>query len=144
MPSWPGFTRRGARFVEDLKCAFPKPPFPPAAISARWPWLDEIGKKRLVVFGKDLRSRRDLQHGTVASRARHVGAHPVLAVTGLEMLLISEIDQRVQVGDALNPNIPAPAAIAAVRSSEFDKFLSPEGKAAIPAIPRSNVDFCLI
>ena len=122
---------------------------PKAAISARGnqralPWLDEIGEKGLVVLGKDLGSWRDLQHGIVAGRASHVGAHPVLAVAGLEMLLIPEIDQRVEVRNALDPHVPAPASVAAVRSSEFDKFFTPEGKAAIPAVPRADVNFCLI
>ncbi len=122
---------------------------PKAAISARGNQrslsrLDEVGKEGLVVLGKDLGSRRNLQDSIIACAAGPVGAHPVLAVAGLEMLLIPEVDQRVEIGDTLNLHIPAPAAIAAVGTSELNKFFPPEGEAAIPAVPRANIDFCLI
>jgi len=122
---------------------------PKAAISASrnkraLPRLDKIGKERFVVLGKDLRSWRNLQYGAIAVCASPVGAHAVLAVAGLEMLLIAEIDQGVEIGDTLDPNIAAATAIAAVGAAEFDEFLPPEGEAAISAFPRPNVDFCLI
>jgi hypothetical protein len=37
LAGWPGLARRGARLVEDLKCALPKPPLPPLASTARSP-----------------------------------------------------------------------------------------------------------
>ena len=60
------------------------------------------------------------------------------------MLLIAEIDQRVEIFDALGPDAPALAAIAAVGPAELNKLLAPEREAAIAAIPRANVNFCLI
>src|SRR5271165_5525109 len=122
---------------------------PKATISARGnqcslPRFDEIGKEGLVVLGKDLGSRWNLQHSIVACATGPVGAHPVLAVAGLEMLLIPEVDQGVEIGDTLDLHIPAPASIAAVGTSELNKFFPPKGEAAIPAVSRANIDFCLI
>ncbi len=120
-----------------------------AAIAARrdqraLPRMHEVGQKRLVVFREDLRSGRHLQHGILARRARSVRAHAMLAITGCMMLLIAEIDQRIVVLDAFGPDATAPAAIAAVGSAEFDKLLTPEREAAIAAVSRPNVNFCLI
>ena len=36
-PSAPGSVRRGARFVDDVKAALPRPPRPPCATRTRWP-----------------------------------------------------------------------------------------------------------
>ena len=106
--------------------------------------IDKIGEQRLVVLREDLRARWHLEHGVLAGRTRPVGAHAVLAVASGVMLLVAEIDQRVVIFDALGPDATAPAAIAAVGSAEFDKLLAPEREAAITAIPRANVNFCLV
>jgi hypothetical protein len=71
----------------------------------------------------------------IACAAGPVGTHPVLAIAGLEMLLIPEVDQRVEIGDALNLHIPALASIAAVGTSKLNKFFPPEGEAAISTVP---------
>jgi hypothetical protein len=60
------------------------------------------------------------------------------------MLLIAEIDQRIEIGDAFGPDIAAAPTIAAIRPAEFDEFFTPEGHAAIPAIAGADVDFGLI
>ncbi len=109
------------------------------------PRFHEVGEQRFIILGEHLRSRRNLQHGVLAGCARAYRAHAVLAVAGLEMLLIPEVDKRIQVRDALDQVIPAaPATVSAIRAAELNELLAPEGKAAIPAISRANVNFCLI
>jgi hypothetical protein len=60
------------------------------------------------------------------------------------MLLIPEIDQRIEIGDAFGPDIAAASTIAAIRPAELDVFFTPEGNAAISSIAGANIDFCLI
>jgi hypothetical protein len=120
-----------------------------AAVSARrdqraLAGMDKIGEKRLVVLREDLGSRRHLENHVIARGTRPVGAHAVLAVASVVMLLEAEIDQRVVIFDALGPDAPAPATVATVGSAELDKLLAPEGEAAISASSRPNVNFCLI
>ena len=60
------------------------------------------------------------------------------------MLLIAEIDQRVEVVDRLEHDIAAAAAIAAVRPAELDEFLAPERDQPAPPSPLLQVDFRLV
>jgi hypothetical protein len=66
------------------------------------------------------------------------------AGTGLEMLLIAVIDQRVEAVDAFNEYVSASAAIAPVGTTEFNEFFAAKGDAACAPIARANKDFCLI
>ena len=143
-PGWPGLARRGARLVDDLKWALPKPPLPPLASSARVARARQIGEQRLLVLGKHLRSRRHMHDHVCAAGAGSVLAHAGAAVLGLEMLLVAIVDQRVEIGDALRPHIAALAAVAAVGPAELDELLAPETDAAGAAVARANVDFGLI
>ena len=106
--------------------------------------MNEVGEKCLIVFGKNLRSWRHLQHSIAARRTSPIRAHAVLAITSFEMLLIAEIDQCVEVCDAFHPHIAALAAIAAIRAAEFNKFLPPEGETAISPISGEDIYLCLI
>ena len=58
-----------------------------------------------------------------------------MALLGLEMLLIAEIDQGVEIGHAFDDDIAAAAAVAAVGPAEFDIFLAPEAAAPAPPSP---------
>ncbi len=64
----------------------------------------------------------------------------MLAARRLVVLLVAEIDQRVETIDGFDPDIAAATAIAAVRSAEFDEFLPPEGNAACAAIAGADID----
>src|SRR5271165_2741842 len=86
----------------------------------------KIREQRLIIFRENLRSGRHFQNRVFTRGAGSIGAHPVLAVGSLEMLLIAEIDEGVEIVDALNPNAPAMAAIAAIRAAELNEFLAPE------------------
>ena len=66
-------------------------------------------------------SRRGLPWWPVA-----IAAAAVHAGLRLEMLLVAIVDQRVEAVDALDPDVAAAAAIAAVRAAELDEFLAPE------------------
>ena len=59
-----------------------------------------------------------------ANMGDHV-AHAALPALGEEMLLIAEVDERVQPVDRLHPDIAAAPAIAAVRAAVFHVFLAP-------------------
>src|SRR5690606_12564109 len=104
-------------------------------------FADEIDDQRLLVLLEDLGSHRHLHRHACAICAGAVAAHAVYADRRLEMLLIAEIDQRVEAVDGLDPDVPAAPAVAAVRAAELDEFLAPEGNGAGPAVPGPDIYF---
>src|SRR5690606_37485469 len=102
--------------------------------------LLQVADQRLAVFLEDLGSGRYLEHDIGAARAGAVAAHAVHAGSGLEMLLVAIVDQRVESGHRLDPYVAAVATIAAVGSAEFDELLPPERDTAGAAVARTNVD----
>ena len=60
------------------------------------------------------------------------------------MLLKTEVDQRVETVDDLNPDIAAASAITTVRTTKFDEFFAPERHRACAAITGLDIDFCFI
>lgn len=102
-------------------------PIPPGGDQRPLARLGQIGEKGLIVFRENLRTGRNLQRNILSSRTRSVRAHAAFAVSGLEVLLIAEIDQSVEVRDALDPDIAALAAITTIRSTELNELLTPEG-----------------
>src|SRR5262245_6940169 len=93
----------------------------------------EIGDERLAVFFIDLGADRQFENDILAIGAGAVLAHPIAAALGLEVLLVSVIDQRIEAIDGLDHHVAALPAIAAVRTAELDEFLAPERHAAVPA-----------
>jgi len=106
--------------------------------------MRKVGNERLVVFGIDLRAGGNLKRDVAAPRPGTIGAHAVPAAGRRVMLLIAEIDERVQIFHAFGPDASALPAVAAVGTAEFDKFFPPEGQAAITAVSRLYVNFCLV
>ena len=51
------------------------------------------------------------------------------------MLLVAEVDQRVQIVHRLDDDVAAAAAIAAVGPAELDELLAPEADAPAPPSP---------
>ncbi len=143
-PGWPGLAWRGARLVDDLKCALPKPPLPPLEIVTRLADLGEIGNQRLAIFLVHLRADWHLQNDVLAVGAGAVLAHAVAAALRLEMLLIAIVDQGVETGDRLDDHIAALAAVAAVWAAKLDEFLAPERHAAVPARAGRDIDLGFI
>ena len=140
----PGLARRGARLVDDLKCALPKPPLPPRASTTRWPSVGEIGEERFAIFFVDLGADRHLEHGVGAVGAMAVLAHAGAAVLCQEMLLVAIVDQRVEAVDRFGDHVAAFAAVAAIRPAELDEFLAPERHAAVAAVAGANIDLGLV
>src|SRR5690606_26172198 len=106
--------------------------------------LGHVRDERLTVLGQNLGSGRHLDDAVVTAGAGAIAAHAGNAVLGLEVLLIAKVDQRVQVLDALDPDVAALAAVTPVRTTELDELLAPETDASGPAIPGADIDFGLV
>ena len=106
--------------------------------------LGQVGERLLFALVEELRADRHLEHGVGTLGTRPVLAHAVGAGLALEVLLVAEVDQRVQTGDAFDHDVAALAAVAAVRPAELDEFLAPEGDAPRPAVAGADIDAGLI
>ena len=133
-PGWPGLALRGARLVDDLKCALPKPPLPPSRQHDALADLGQVGDHRLLVLVEHLRADRHLQHHVVAAGAVAVLAHAVAAGPRLEVLRVAVVDQGVEAVDRLDHDVAAAAAVAAARAAVLDELLAPERDAAVAAV----------
>ena len=60
------------------------------------------------------------------------------------MLLITVIEQRVQIGHAFDHDIATLAAVAAVGATELNEFLPPERDTAIAAVARAHINLGLV
>ncbi len=85
--------------------------------------------------GADGHFQRDVATG----RAKHIGAHAVLAALGLVAARVAVVHQRVQVDVCHGKYVTTAAAIAAVGAAKFLVFFVPERHATIAAIPGGNV-----
>src|SRR5690606_26329278 len=101
----------------------------------------EIGDQRFLVFLENLRADRHLDDEIAAVGAGAVRAFSRSAVFGLVMLLVAEIDQRIEVIRRFREHMAAAPAVASVRAAEFDEFLAPKGKAAGAAGAAFDIDF---
>src|SRR5688572_1781551 len=102
--------------------------------------LRQVGEQRLLVLGVDLRAGRHLDDAVIAVGAGAVLARAVAALLRLEVLLVAVVDERVEIVDALGPDVAALAAVAAVGPAELDELLAPERQRAVAAGTRGNVD----
>jgi hypothetical protein len=108
------------------------------------PFICEIGENRFLVLGQDLRADRHFYHQVVRALAGAVLAHAVTAALRLEVLCVAKIDQGVEAGNRLEHDVPALAAVAAVRTAILDEFLSPEADRAGAAGAGLHVDLGLV
>ena len=104
----------------------------------------EVGKQRVALLVEHLRALGHFQHGVGAASAGAVLAHAVHAGLGLEMLLVAEVDQRVEAVGAFDHDVAAAAAVAPVRAAELDELLAPERDAAGAALAGADIDASLI
>ena len=109
-----------------------------------WPTCGHVGDQRLVVVLEHLRADGHAQHHVGRVGAVAVLAHAVGAGLGLEMLLVAVVDQRIEPVDALDHDVAAAPAIAAVRAAEFDEFFAQERHRAGAAIAGADVNLGLI
>src|ERR1700759_2853877 len=68
----------------------------------------------------------------------------MIADVGLEMLLVAEIDQRIEIGDAFDDHVAALAATAAIGAAEFDELLTAETLRARAAVTAFQEDLSLV
>ena len=106
--------------------------------------VHDFREQRLLILVEHLRARRHLDDDVRAGRTGAVLAHATDAALGFEVLLVAVVDQRVEVGDALDPDIAALAAVAAVGPAEFDELLAPERHGAGSARAGGDVDLGLV
>ena len=118
---------RGARLVDDLKCALPKPP-------------GEIVDQRLAILVEDLGADRHFENDVLAVGAVAVLAHAVGALGRLEMLLIAIVDQRVEAVDRLDDDVAAAAAVTAARPAELDELLAAKRHATVSTVAGADID----
>ncbi len=104
----------------------------------------EIGEQRLALLVHDLRADRNLDHHRVRGGARAIRTGTVAALPGPEMLCVAEVDQRVQVMDGFEDDVPATPPIAAVRATELDILLAPECADPVAAVTGADEDLGLI
>ena len=104
----------------------------------------QIGDQRFAVLVINLGADRHFQHDVGATAARAVAAHAVHAGLGLEMLLETIVDQRVETIDADHEHVAAAAAIATVGTAELDELFTAERDGAGTAVARADVDAGLI
>jgi hypothetical protein len=74
--------------------------------------LGQVGDHRLFVLVEDLGPHGDAQDDVVPVLAGAVAAHAGLAVLGEEMLLVAEVDERVEPVDRDHPDVAAAPAVA--------------------------------
>ncbi len=106
--------------------------------------LGQVAEQHFLILRQHLRAGRHLQRNVLALMAGAVRPLAVLAVARLVVLLITEIDQRVEVRDALDPHVAAAPAVAAIGSAELDELLAAERQAAIAAVSGADIDLGLI
>src|SRR5260370_26427826 len=98
----------------------------------------EVGEHRAARLVERLRPDRNLENCIGAAPAGPVLAHAMHPGLGLEMLLVAEVDQRVEAGGAFEAHIAAAAAAAADGPAEFDEFLPPHPAARRPSIAQAK------
>jgi hypothetical protein len=106
--------------------------------------LGEIRDQGLLVVLEDLGADRHAQDRVLALGAGAVGAHAVMALLGLEVLLVAVVDQRVEAVDAQGDDVAAAPAVAAVGPAELDELLAPERDRAGTAVAAPHVDLGLV
>ena len=97
-----------------------------------------------LVLVQHLGTDRYLEHHILALAAVHLAALAEMAGLGLEMLLVTIVDQGVQPLDRLDPDIAAAAAVAAVGPAVLDIFLPPERDRPAAPVARADVDLALV
>ena len=131
----------GAGFVAGVAA-------PPHAPFEHYDTLAHFGKIRQhrlpILVGDDLSAQGNRDHEIRCSRARAILAHAMAAALRLEMLCVTEVDQRIEARHRFEYDVAAFAAISAIGPAIFDVFLAPKADSAGPAPARANVNLGLI
>ena len=108
------------------------------------PFLGEIGQNlpgRIVFYQS---AHRDDQNNVYRVFPGPVVAGAVPAPLGRVMLAVFHIEQRAVATRGDEDDVPAPAAVAAVRPPVRDEFFPPEAHATLPAVAGLDQNFCLV
>src|SRR5207244_10523730 len=97
---------------------------PPTAEEELRAGVVEVGDDGFLIFIKDFGADGDLEDDVAAVGAVAVAAHAVAAGLGLEVLLISIIDEGVEAFDGLDPDVAALAAVAAIGAGVLGERLA--------------------
>src|ERR1700722_3180023 len=89
-------------------------------------------------------SDRNFQNNTVTIASSFVRTFAVTSALRRVLGIETEMDQRVVALAGFHDNVPALAAVSAGRTAARNKFLPPEGHAAISAVAGLNPNFRLI
>src|SRR6185437_10776918 len=106
--------------------------------------MGQVGDQGFVVVLEDLGADRNAHDDVRRIGAMPVLAHAVATGLGLEMLLVTVVDEGVQRVDALDHDVAAAASVAAVRPAELEEFLAQEADGAGPAVSGADIDLGLI
>ena len=101
----------------------------------------EIGENFLAIFIQNLGAGRHFQDDILAARAGAPLPHAVGAALRLEVLFVAEVDQRVQIVDALENHVAAAPAVTAVWPAILDELLAPKADAARAAVTAFEENF---
>ncbi len=156
-PGRPGCHFRGARFVDVAKCALPRPPLPPRAMSARWPasersatiskslgFVAELGGLGVVDHAPwRTRACRWAHRARCRRRRRRCGWRPtpLTAASGRMLGMEAVVDERVHVRAGDQIHRAAVAAVAAVGPAARDELLPAEAHRPASAVTGSDFDF---
>jgi MFS family permease len=105
----------------------------------------QIGKQSAIfVIGQYLRADGHFDHQIFAACAIAVTSGTAAAARGLEMLGVTEIDQRVETGNRFKQDVATASAIAAVWAAIFDIFFAAKTDSSGATGAGTDVDFRLI
>ena len=106
--------------------------------------LVEVGDQRFAVVIEDLGAEGDADQHVLGRGPGAVRPGAVAALRGAEMLGVAEVDQRVEVLDRLEDDVPAAPAIAAIRAAELHELLPAECDDSVAAITGADIDLGLV
>src|ERR1700722_15925504 len=104
----------------------------------------EVRQHGLLIVGENLGAERNLDDDVRGARTGAVRSRPIAALSCPEVLRVAKVDQCVQIVLGLEYDVPALAAIAAIRAAELDKLLPSERHHTVPAVPGAQIDLRLV
>ena len=138
-PSRPFSANLGAWRVELLKQTLPRPPSPPRATQQALALAHEVAEE-LAVGVADLGADRHLDEQFGPVGAALVGAAPVAAVGGPEVVLVTEVGEVVQLARRDQHDVAAGRAVAAVGPAFGHVLLAAEAHGAVTAATSAYAD----
>ena len=137
-PASPSSAKPGALRRALASAALPRPPLPPLASDDAGAGADEVGDDP-PVGGADDGAGGHAQHLVLAAGAVPVAALARLAVAGLLVRAVVEVEQRVHARVDLEDDVAAVAAVAPVGAAERLELLAVDRGHAVAAVAGGDV-----